>query len=69
VEEKRSAAQFVNLVKAMREAQNKYWKNPSYSPEKKRLLVKARELEKQVDEWMAAVDGRIAAKKQPELGM
>jgi hypothetical protein len=67
--EKRSAMEFVSLVKAMRAAQDAYFKAPSYTPEKKRLLEKSKELEKQADEWIAAVDDRVATRKQPELGM
>jgi hypothetical protein len=62
MEENRSIREFINLVRATRAAQEAYWKTPSYAPEKKRLLVRAKELEKQVDEW-------IAAQKQPELGI
>jgi hypothetical protein len=67
--EKRSAMEFVGIVKAMRAAQDSYWKTTAYSLEKKRLLIKAKELEKRVDDWIADIEGRVEAQKQPGLGM
>ena len=54
--------QFFNLVKAMREAQNEYFRTRS-----QQALTKARQLERQVDTYIKRGDDYLQQQKEPSL--